>query len=90
MAKKTRSTISQAVVRNSIIETVAKIVRIDISELKNEVLIREELGIDSLKAMEIVAMCEKQLNIAIDEGQLFNIKTVGDFLDLLEGLYIGK
>ena len=38
---------------------VSRISRIDIAELKDSVLIREELGIDSLMAMEIIATCEK-------------------------------
>ena len=44
-------------------ETISSVSRIDIAELKDNVLIREELGIDSLMAMEIVAKCEKQLGI---------------------------
>jgi len=90
MPKNTRLPASAEQLRESIRAIVARIANIDVRDLGNDVLIREELGIDSLKAMEIVAVCEKQMEIAIDEGQLFAIKTVGDFFDLLEGLYSSK
>jgi acyl carrier protein len=62
---------------------VSLITRIDVSELSEEVRVREELGIDSLMAMEIVAACEKRFDIQIDEEQLFEIETVGEFYNLV-------
>ncbi|MEE9508598.1 MAG: acyl carrier protein [Anaerolineales bacterium] len=74
-----------------IIETVKQIVsrisRIDAEEFEDSVTIREELGIDSLMAMEIIATCEKHLNIKIDESKFVDIETVGDFLNLTVDLY---
>jgi acyl carrier protein len=62
---------------------VSLITNIDVSELNEEVRVREELGIDSLMAMEIVASCEKRFDIQIDEEQLFKIETVGEFYNLV-------
>ena len=62
---------------------VSLITRINVSELSAEVRVREELGIDSLMAMEIVAACEKRFDIQIDEEQLFEIETVGEFYNLV-------
>ncbi len=62
---------------------VSNVTRIDISELSEEIRVREELGIDSLMAMEIVALCEKQFDIFIDEEQLFLVETIGDFYNLV-------
>jgi len=62
---------------------VSNVTRIDISELSEKIRVREELGIDSLMAMEIVALCEKQLDIYIDEEQLFLVETIGDFYNLV-------
>jgi acyl carrier protein len=72
--------------RNEIKQIVSRISRIDAAEFQDDVLIREELGIDSLMAMEIIATCEKHLRIRIDENQFADIETVGDFLALLENL----
>ena len=62
---------------------VSLITRIDVSELSEGVRVREELGIDSLMAMEVVAACEKRFDIQIDEEQLFEIETVGEFYNLV-------
>ncbi len=62
---------------------VSNVTRIDIAELSENTRVREELGIDSLMAMEIVALCEKQFGISIDEEQLFQVETVGDFYNLV-------
>lgn len=67
-------------------QIVSQVSRIELSELRPDVLIREELGIDSLMAMEIVATCELQLGIRIDEGRLYEVQTVGDFESLVLGL----
>lgn len=90
MSEQSQANLTHAEVRDAVIEVVAGISRIDPGDLENDVLIREELGIDSLMAMEVVAACEKALGISIDEGQLFCIETVGDFLDLVEQLYDSK
>lgn len=64
--------------------------RIDVEELESDIKIREELGVDSLMAMEIVATCEKRLDIHIDEGELYNVETIGDFEKLIMSLYSKK
>ena len=78
---------NQAGIRDRIAGIVSRVSRIDVSELLDDVKIREELGVDSLMAMEIVASCEKELQIRIDEGQLYRLQTVGDFMNLVTSLY---
>lgn len=72
--------------KNDIKQIVSRISRIDVAELDDRLLIREELGIDSLMAMEIIATCEKLLKLKIDETLFADIQTVGDFFDLLIAL----
>jgi len=74
-------------IRQTIKQIVSRISRIDAQEFEDDVIIREELGIDSLMAMEIIATCEKHLDIQIDEAMFTDIETVGDFLDFLVDLY---
>jgi acyl carrier protein len=68
----------------------SNISRIDVEELESDVKIREEVGVDSLMAMEIVATCEKRLDIHIDESELYNVETIGDFENLVVSLYSRK
>jgi acyl carrier protein len=69
--------------KDEIKKIVSRISRIDVNELDDQVLIREELGIDSLMSMEILATCEKYLGIKIDESLFADVQTVDDFLNLL-------
>jgi acyl carrier protein len=79
-SKKTQDTFKE------IIGIVSKITRIDQSRISNEILIREELGIDSLMSIEIIANVEKHYNITIDESLMNKIETVGDFIALVESI----
>lgn len=67
-----------------IIKVLAKITRIDASSIDDNVLIRDELGIDSLMGIEIIAKVEKYYNIHLEESLLFEINRVGDFINLVK------
>ncbi len=64
--------------------TISRVARIDESEFDENTVIREELGIDSLRAMEILAAIETILNINIDEAKAFDVVTVGDLIKLVK------
>lgn len=66
------------------IEILSKITRIDSSGITYDTLIFEELGLDSLMAIEILARVEKQFDIIIEESFLSDIDTVGDFVQTIE------
>ena len=67
-------------------QIVSRISRIDEADLQDHLLIREELGVDSLKAMEIIYACEKHLGIRMDETVFAEVQTVGDYIMLLRTL----
>ena len=67
-------------------QIVSRISRIDEADLQDHLLIREELGVDSLKAMEIIYACEKHIGIKMDETVFADVQTVGDYLALLRKL----
>jgi len=55
----------------------------DAGKVRESASIRDDLGIDSLAAMEILASIEKRLGIVIDEAKAFDVVTVEDLLDLV-------
>ncbi|HUX14426.1 MAG TPA: acyl carrier protein [Spirochaetia bacterium] len=61
--------------------------RFDISSLESDIRFREELGVDSLMAMEIIAYCEKELSIQLDEGNLGCVETIGDFVEYVNDVF---
>jgi len=68
----------------ALIETLSEITRIDSSSITYDTLIFEELGLDSLMAIEMLAKIEKQFDITIEDSLLAGIKTVGDFVQTIE------
>lgn len=84
MKKKTKMVSTETLkIRKDIKKLVARIVRIDVKKVKESANIRDELGMDSLSAMEILASVEKRLGIVIDEAKAFDIVTVKDLIDLV-------
>ena len=87
MSEHLEATLSMGGLRLRIEQTVSRISRIAASEFEDDVLIREELGIDSLMSMEILATLEKELGLELDEGSFACVETVGEFFALLVSRY---
>ncbi len=66
---------------------ISRLVRINIDQLDDGVLFREELGVDSLRGLEIIAVCEVELGFPIDETGCIDARTIGDFLDYLHSAH---
>ena len=71
-------------INKTLIDTLSKITRIDSSGITYDTLIFEELGLDSLMAIEMLAKIEKQFDITIEESLLADVDTVGDFVNIIE------
>lgn len=69
--------------RESVKKLIAEIARMDASKIDEGDGIRDDLGIDSLMAMEMLAAIEKRLGISIDEAKAFNVVTAKDLIDLV-------
>ena len=70
--------------RNNIIKTIALIARINEKKFDENTLIREELGIDSLMTMEILAKIEKYYDIQFNDEDIIDINSVGDFINIIQ------
>jgi acyl carrier protein len=71
-------------IQEQVKQIIAKVAGIDIEELGKDLKLREELMLDSLKEMEIVARTEISFGIALDEDLLVNVQTLDDYCDLIE------
>jgi len=70
-------------IRKDIKKLIADIARMNVKKIKETANIRDDLGVDSLAAMEILAAIEKRLGIVIDEAKAFDVVTVKDLMDLV-------
>jgi len=75
---------SQIDVQKKVKEIMAGVLRISVSEISGEKLVRDDLGMDSMQAIESLAILEKELGIIIDPEKAFDVATVGDLFKLVE------
>ncbi|MPN08947.1 Acyl carrier protein [bioreactor metagenome] len=56
----------------------------DLDSITPSARLAEDLDIDSLDAVELNMAIEEAMNITIPDGELMNLKTVGDIVAYLE------
>ena len=56
----------------------------DVDKLKPEAKLIDDLGADSLTAVEIVMELEKKLGIEIDDSRVEKIVTIQDIINIVE------
>jgi acyl carrier protein len=83
MTAKKAATRESSKIREDVKKLVAQIARMNAKKVRENARIRDDLGIDSLAAMEILASIEKRLGVVIDEAKAFDVVTVKDLLDLV-------
>jgi acyl carrier protein len=59
---------------------------IDADTVVPEASITEDLGADSLDAVELVMSLEEEFNIEVEAGRMEGLKTVQDLIDLIDSL----
>ncbi len=73
--------------REEIIKTVNNFlveeIEIEESLLKEEALLKEDLGIDSLDFVDIVVIVEKKFGFKIKPEEMKDVKTLGQFYDYI-------
>jgi acyl carrier protein len=72
--------------KQEIRQIICRVSRTAEADLQDNLLVRDELGIDSIMAMEIVYACEKYMGIEIEETLFESVRTVGEFLSILENI----
>lgn len=74
--------------RNEIRQVLVELLESDIgdnfSHLKEEHKLREELGLDSVDVVSVVAQIERRFRIRMTQEELQELVTVGDMLDLMQ------
>jgi acyl carrier protein len=73
-------------VKKEVKKLVAEIAEVPASKLKDDANFFDDLGIDSMKALEIVASIEKKYKIRIPEDKIPTIRSLQNVYALLEKL----
>jgi acyl carrier protein len=80
----TKKAFDSAKIRKEARKHIAQIVEIPENDLKDDSRFTEDLGVDSMKALEIVASIEKKYRIKIPENKIPTIKTPGNVFQIIE------
>lgn len=59
-------------------------INVDEEEIKPEAKLNEDLGIDSLAAVELALELENEFDIRIEDEELAKLVTVQDVMDIIE------
>ena len=72
--------------KKMIAKLISDIAEIPTDEIKDDAKFAEDMGVDSMKALEIVAAIEKKLKIVIPEAKIPTIRTPKDVYNIVEAL----
>lgn len=73
-------------IRSAVKKLVAEITEREADEISDTALFTEELGIDSLMAIEMMVAVDKRYKIEIPEEEFGKIKNVNDAVELVQRL----
>jgi len=59
---------------------------IDAALLKPEALLYEDIGLDSLDAVDLIVMVDKKLGVRIEEDEARSIRSLEDVYKIIDGL----
>lgn len=75
--------LTQDEVREQVREKVAELTELETSEVSDTALFIDELGIDSLMAIELMVALDKEYKIDIAEEEFREIKNVNESVDVI-------
>jgi acyl carrier protein len=70
--------------KTTVNRVLAAILRVPVAEIAGGNLLRDDLGMDSVQAIECLAVLEKELRLVVDPERAFDVKTVDDLYALLQ------
>lgn len=70
-------------VQDRVIAVTARVLRLDLSEIKPEHAFTSDLGAESVQSVELVAMFEEEFGIEMDEDEALSVQTVGDAVEYI-------
>jgi len=73
-------------IEKEVIEMLSKMTGFEPEEIKLNMNIAKDLGVDSLKVIEIATAIEKKYKVSVKENQMAKVKTVNHAIRLIKGL----
>lgn len=61
----------------------AEVLKVDLSEVKDDSRFVQDLGAESIQSIELVAAFEEEFDIEMDEDEALSVKSVGDAAEFI-------
>jgi len=68
----------------------AEVLKIDVSEVKDDSHFVNDLGAESVQSIELVAAFEEEFDIEMDEDAALAVSNVGDAATFIDGVIAGS
>lgn len=66
-----------------VFKTIAEKLKLDIKTLSRDKYFRNDLGLSSLRSMQLVCDIEDEFNVEIDEMDIIKLQTIGQLIDYI-------
>ena len=74
-------------VQNRVRNVVARVLKVDESQVAEEANFIFDLGADSMQSLELVAAFEEEFGIEMDQDKALEVQSVGDAVDFIKGYF---
>lgn len=71
-------------IKEKVFTIVEEVMCVGMEEIKEESHINDDLGADSLDAVEMIMKCESEFNLSISDDEAEKIDRVGNLIDKVE------
>lgn len=75
-----------ASVQERVIDVTARVLQLDVADIKPENNFSADLGAESVQSIELVAMFEEEFGIEMDEDAALAVTTVSSAAEFIEGV----
>jgi acyl carrier protein len=70
-------------IRERVIKVIAKVLKVEVSEISDEANFIFDLGADSMQSLELVAAFEEEFEVELDESKALAIQNVRDAISFI-------
>ena len=72
-----------ATIEERVVAVTARVLKLDLGEIKPEHVFSTDLGAESVQSVELVAMFEEEFDIEMDEDAALSVENVGDAIKFI-------
>ena len=80
---------NRAEISSEVRRRISEMFELDPAKVREESLLREDLDLDSIDAIDLAVRIQELTGTRIEESLLRNVRTVGDVIDLIDGMLAG-